>query len=361
MKKLFALLLSLTFTAGSAGAAAPQFEQVEESNNLSQLLRSNAPYFWQYAAKKSNLGSLAGFLQGEGVISGDPHIGNFSVVPARALNGTTSLQYLNIDFDDGGTGPFALEFAAFVAIAKASSKDITVKDLTASYIAGLQGRRVPVPAAITRALAVPLADYEKSRQAYVAKKIQGNVFKYKAGDLEAWTGSPGKSEVEALFPGVQVLDVARRPVERGGSMDGLRLWVLAADAGHGLHIFELKQYVDTGLKFYETQASPQNRIQSLYRLYWPGLDPKAYGLVSLQGTFFWLREKKVELMDYAQKTEEDEVRIYVANQIGFFQRGQPQASGYVAKVLGRSDDFRDAVKDFVKTYLDVAKDTLKQR
>jgi hypothetical protein len=357
--KLLGVFLSLILASVPALALKTTFEQIEESGNLSQLLRANAPHYWDYASKKSNVKDLAPYLEETGVISGDAHIGNFGVIPAADNAGQTSLRFLNIDFDDGGTGPFALEFARFVAVAKASSKDIKMNDLTQAYLAGLQGRKVPVPTSIENALNFGMPQYEKFRRDYVQKKVQGNVFKYEAGKLEAWTGSPTKTDIMPLFRDLKVLDVAQRPLERGGSLGAVRLWILTQDASGVLRIYELKAYQDTALSRYQKQISPQVRIQGLYDLYWRGLNQKAYGIVSLVGTFFWLREKKVDLIEYESKADEDEVRIYLANQIGFFQRGQEQAQPYVAKVLKDPNAFHEAMKSFVKTYLELAKQVLK--
>ena len=105
------------------------FKQVELSKNVSQLLRSNADHIWSYNRDPRVLGDLVNYTDPYGTISGDPHLGNMSVIPVQTKSGQNVMRFLNVDFDDGGKGPFALEYARFVLVAKASSKDIRAKDL----------------------------------------------------------------------------------------------------------------------------------------------------------------------------------------------------------------------------------------
>lgn len=352
----------MVFGLGSGGnkPSTPDFifQQVAESKNLSQLVRSNAPIFWDYSRQAKNLKQLAEYTRHEGLISGDAHIGNYSVIPVKTKDGRQALRYLNIDFDDAGRGPFALEFANFVAMAKAASKDLKVQEMVHAYILGLRGERLPVPKLISRAEHLPFKDYETLRQAYVDRKHDGKKFKYKAGEIEAWNGSITAQDIAPLFKGAKILDIARRPLERGGSVDSLRLWVLVREPAGTTRIFELKEYQDTALSYYRRQADAPERVQELQDLYWRGVDPSSYSLVNVKAMTFWLREKKVEVLTYEKSSQENEARLYVANLIGQTQGRQNEGPAYLAKILEDRNGFKEAVKDFVHGYLDLAKENM---
>ena len=69
-------------------ATSGQFDQVEVSKNLSQLIRSNTPHYWTYMKHRADLSSLKPYLPFEGIVSGDPHMGNFSVLPLKQAGGS---------------------------------------------------------------------------------------------------------------------------------------------------------------------------------------------------------------------------------------------------------------------------------
>lgn len=331
------------------------FKQTEAAKNVSQLMRSNAPHFWAFNRNPQVLKDLAYYVDAEGTISGDPHLGNMSVIPVKSQNGVKSLRFLNIDFDDGGKGPFALELARFVAVAKASSENIKVKDIVAAYTQGLRGQQMTKPATIDRAEKMKMQDYETLRAAYVNKKMIDGHFKYKAGEIEKWDGRPNISDVAPLFADVKVIEVAKRPMERGGSADaGVRLWVLTLDAAGTYRIVELKPYSDTALSAYSHQADPQTRVRDLQETYWQGIDPSSYTLAEVQGNLYWVREKKVEILEYKDLVDEDSGRLYIANYIGLTQGRQAAAPGLLKKIESNPERFKEAIKTFAKEYMGVA-------
>jgi hypothetical protein len=354
------LVMSLSSSGSQTSGREPSplaFQQADLSKNMSQLLSSNANHFWLYNRDPRVLKDLANYVAAEGVISGDPHLGNVTVIPVKTNQGKEQLRFLNVDFDDGGRGPFALEFARSVTMAKAASKDIKIKDLFESYLEGLNGRVMAMPKRIAQAENLGLQGYEALRTKYVAKKMIDGRFKYKEGEIEKWEGHPNRSEVAPFFQGSTVIEVAKRPMERGGSLEGLRLWVLLQDGAGVQRIIELKQYQETALSEYSPQADARERIESLHELYWQGLDPRAYDIAEIQGTRFWIREKKVEILTYKNKAEEDEGRIYLASLMGMTQAKQAAAAKYAAKISKDPERFKEAVKEYVHAYLEVAKDS----
>ncbi len=161
--------------------------------------------------------------------------------------------------------------------------------------------------------------------------------------------------MKSLFPGATVIDVAKRPLERGGSLvAGERLWVLIQNQDGTYHIKELKPYVDAALTKYLSQADPYERVEDLRRIYWPGINPSIYGLVEVSGKKYWIREKKVEVLSYKNRAEEDEARIYMANIIGLTQAQQQDGPKLLEGISKDPERFKDAVKKYVKDYLGLA-------
>ncbi|WP_413290864.1 DUF2252 family protein [Bdellovibrio sp. HCB337] len=351
-----ALVFTLNGTAAqSVGPKDIPFQQVELSKNISQLLRSNSGHYWKTAATDvSRLGDLSNYIQEQGTINGDPHLGNFSVIPITSKKGKEELKFLNIDFDDGGRGPFALEFARYVAVGKASSKDIKVKDLCNAYLSGLRGEKMKEPATIRDAESITSAEYAELRTKYVQKRVSGNKFKEIPGEIEKWDGHPNKEDVSAVIKNYEVLDVAKRPMERGGSLGSLRLWVLVKDKSGNKRILELKEYQETSLAEYQAQPEMNHRVADLFETYWRKTDPSSYTLEKVFDRVYWVREKKVTVLEYQDKVQEDEARIYIANLIGRFQARQAEGAAYLAKIEKDPTRFKEAVKAFIKDYLGTA-------
>lgn len=354
-----ALACAFVFTMNGTAfpSAVPKdlpFQQVELSKNVSQLLRSNSGHYWKTAADTNKLGDLANYIQEKGTINGDPHLGNFSVIPVTTKKGKQELKFLNIDFDDGGRGPFALEFARYVAVAKASSKTIKVKDICNAYLGGLRGEKMTEPTTIRDAEEISMADYEVKRAKYVKKRVSGNAFKMIEGEIEKWEGRPNIADVSAVLKDYTVLDIAKRPMDRGGSLDSQRLWVLVKDKEGKQRILELKEYQETSLVSYQTQPDMNERVTELFDTYWRKSDPSSYSLAKVLDRTYWVREKKVTVLEYQDKIQEDEARIYIANLIGRFQARQEQGAKYAAKIEQDPARFKAAIKSFIKEYLGVA-------
>ena len=60
-----------------------RFVQLSDSRNLSQLIRSNTPHYWSYMKSQADLRGLKSYLSFEGMLAGDPHIGQFRRPPAE--------------------------------------------------------------------------------------------------------------------------------------------------------------------------------------------------------------------------------------------------------------------------------------
>jgi len=357
---IVALTSSLTATAGTVS----DFTQVDDSGSLSQLIRSNAPQYWAYMRSKANLKDIKPFLEFTGVVTGDPHLGNFSARPIKsAKGGALKMRYVDIDFDDAGEAPFVLDFVRYLVTVKSFSDDVKIKEMQEAYIKGLQGKAMTPPGVVSKLLAMGADNYQKLAADYVTKHTTDTGFKFEDGKVEKPKTRIDQKQLAALFPGEKVVDVAARPKERGGSVEGERIWVLVEGAD-GRRIMELKERETPGVAKYQSQPAVKTWSKEVHDALWPDLDPSSYDLVSFDGGAFWLREKGVSLIDVPYSSEKaksldyvHELAVYDANVLGILHGNQ--SSEYAKAVDKQSDAFHDAVKALVNEYLDFAKKAYK--
>ena len=338
------------------------FEQIDNSKNLSQLVRSNAAQYWRYA-KEANLDGLRRYLPFEGVVAGDPHIGNFGILPLRNAFGERQMKYVNIDFDDAGLAPFVLDFVHFLVTCKAVGPDIKFRHLLDAYLKGLAGTRTAPPKKLKSLLDMSVAEYDGMVERYAARHAAEEGFRMEAGKLEPYHGPIARSTIEALFDGDKVIDIGIRPVKRGGSAGELRIWALVSDKALHRRIMELKQYAKPATAIYRPQPPIKEWLKEIRGAFWPGLDGSEYGLVRIGGNrWFWLREKRVSLIDvpYSSKKSKrtefrDRLARYAANQLGLAHGRQAQASAYFAAIKTDAEAFRLATKHGAVAYLSLAR------
>src|SRR5690348_7702239 len=87
-----------------------QFEQLDDSKSVSQLIRSNATHYWAHMKDKIDLHRLQPYIAFAGMVAGDPHPGNFAAIPLRTVGGQRHMRFVNVDFDDAGNAPLVLDF-----------------------------------------------------------------------------------------------------------------------------------------------------------------------------------------------------------------------------------------------------------
>jgi hypothetical protein len=310
-----------------------------------------------------DLGGLKPYLGYKGMLAGDPHAGNFAVLPLRAVNGSRKMRYVNVDFDDAGRGPFVLDFIRFVIASKATDSEIKRRPQEKAYLKGLSGKEIDPPKKVRDLLDMPVSQYDAMATEYMRKRSSDNGFIFKEGEIQRYTAKIDRTSIERVFLKVKVIDVGIRPVERGGSAGDLRIWVLIEAAGAQRRIMELKQYEEPATAKYQPQPAPQQRLKEIRLAFWPGLDGSDYDLVGLRGGgLFWIREKRVSLIDVPYSSKEpkkldflDELEIYDANQLGLAHSHQPDADRYHAAIKADPEAFHQATEPVEKAYLDIAK------
>ena len=175
------------------------FKEIDDSENLSQLVRSNAPQYWQYMADRADLNCLGRYLPSEGIVAGDPHMGNFGILPLRAGTGARQMRYVNLDFDDAGRGRFVLDFIHYVITSKAVGGDIKIRYLQEAYLQGLAGREIEPPKKLKGLLEMPVSDYDDMVERYAQKHSSKEGFRFEAGKIEPYDGRIARSTIEALL------------------------------------------------------------------------------------------------------------------------------------------------------------------
>jgi hypothetical protein len=326
--------------------------QTEISKNTFELLRSNAGAYWKFVGHLNFSAFLKNIFQHEGIIVGDPHSGNFSVVPAKSKAGRQTLRYLDIDFDDAGRGSFGLDFIKLAMAAKVQVPALKVKDILKSYISGLKGEEATMPKIFRNAEEITMPEYEKMADKYAEKNSSEGKFILKPGEIEAGNGGYSAEEIQGLFPEGKVLDVAKHPKDHGGSKDSLRLWILLKKEGHE-QIYELKGYNEPAVAQYHKQPPVNQWFKEIVQVLWPNADSSNYDLIKTSDSkIFWKRPRKISLVELPKDGDVlSEANLYMAWYVGRLHGGQPQGASYLKSIEENPDQFREQIKPIMKQFV----------
>ncbi|MCC6138725.1 MAG: hypothetical protein IT287_08835, partial [Bdellovibrionaceae bacterium] len=349
MKKtalIIAFLFTLSCTHTNKRLPSSDLGQVEESQSLSQLIRSNSKHYWGWAkSNQDNYKSIKDALKYKGLVFGDPHMGNFAPYLVKDLSGQSSVQFVPIDFDDVGEAPFILDLARYILASEAVDKKSVKKTaLVEAYVYGLNNPNADLTSQLPDLVQSRLSSTVKSvlslQDKYVDNKTSKGKFKIENGDLEKYDGD-FIDPIKKILKPLETMDIATRLVLRGGSKDAIRLWALTKNKKSGI-IHEFKEWQQTGVEAYSSQTSITERLNAIYDIFWPDLDPETYTIVKLNNTEFWLREKHEPLLDIPYTVNSDAERVFVATyaaacatalgQIHGRQKEGQQFAAYIKKI-----------------------------
>jgi hypothetical protein len=327
----------------------------ESSAQLSKWVRTNVADFWRFEKEHDSLGSYADAI---GVVVGDTHLANFAPIPVRLSDGSVQMRYLDIDFDDAGRAPFAYDFLRLVVTTKATKREAKVKEMVASYINGLTGgAAAPVPGDVQQGLALTADEYAQRLSDDLKGKVNDAGFKFKSGKIEPYTGPLTIAQIAPLLPRVQIIDLALRPVDDGT----LRIWVYGQDSSCLRRLYELKQYTPSRLSVWGEQLPRAQWVDEVRRAMWPGVSPGEYELLEISGAgTFWLREKKLTMIDIPYSNSDKKAINYVrklanydAYVLGQIHARQASAQPLIARLRNPVDAglFQEQIKIAAKTYL----------
>lgn len=341
-----------------------QVKAYDASQRYSQKIRDNTEDYWDFARKYSapTLDSLKNY---QGLVPGDNHAGNFIL---GSLNGR--IHYFLADIKDSGRAPYIYDIARNVVNTDAVvSKTMDVKfkilarTILDSYILGLSGKQLPVPASMATAFATSRETFLSAYREYISGKVKKGRLKIKPGKLELIPETPemntAKADMQAFlnnnFPKSEVIDFAIRPKERGGSKERLRFWALLKEDG-AYDIVEFKEVGPPATAKYKKQDPPEVRYEEVMDTFWPDRD-SFYQVVFLNGKAFETRRKKVDLMSvpYKQKTPADlqlllDMDSYAANHTGLLHARTLKNSDYLDKVRYGLPLLIEELKEFKKAY-----------
>lgn len=345
--------------------------QVDESKDISQLLRSNVQHFWtwakQIAPRQKQFEN--DFTSPTGIIMGDAHLGNMH----PSIDSKTHIMtWKNIDLDDSGIGSFVLDFTHLVLSVKVISKELKIHDMVDAYIKGLNNQAYKLPKSIHKYMNISSEEYEKMRKTYVLNKTKQAKFILKKNAILNFDSSIAGIEKFALEKIIKknlgekysILDLALISKDRGGSAGKKRIWALL-QAENELHIFELKELDPSGLGFFQSQLPiEQNFVQN--RNYF-GYDEQDLPIVQFHNTYFILREKKITLFDvpYNPKTEDDanfleDLAIWGSYNLGKWHTGQTNSLIYTQAINAKSTEFLVLIKELQKEYRKLVTETFNQ-
>ena len=352
----------------SSKAVQPVFEEVASSKNLSQLIRSNAPQYWSYMKEDADLRPLEPYLKYVGAVAGDPHLGNFGPIPVTTTSGERQMQFVDIDFDDAGVAPFVLDYVRYVAAMKSQCQEMRTKPLLKAYLLGLTGKKIKPPRKVRALMQMSVDAYDALADKYTTKNIFNRKFKHKTGSIEPYRGKVKRASIAKLFPDETVLDLAHRIEDRGGSADEARIWALVQAANRRIRIMEIKGYAQPGTASYGSQPHVDEWLAYIRQAFWPKLTGAEYNLITLDGGRYWIREKRVSLINVpysSQKKEEIdfviELAIYDANVLGLAHGRQADSAHYAAAIHKNIAKFHKATKNVTRAYLGSAKSVMKKK
>ena len=342
------------------GSKASGIAFPESSEILSKWLRANVADFWVFARDHRLLADYPS----TGVVVGDTHLANFAPIPVLLKSGATEMRYLDVDFDDAGRAPLALDFLRLVVTSRAVNSDVKIKELVAAYIKGLMGEDVAPPAAVSKYLNFTASDYRAMADEDFNGKTNDQGFKLKPGKIEAYNGPLTTGQLAPLLPQIKIIDLATRPHDTGGNA-GARVWIYGKDASGLRRLFELKKYQRTSLDQYAQQDDARAWEADVRSKLWPEVAEGEYRLVSLApNETYWLREKKLSLIDipYSNKDKAaGKLVLALATYDSYILgrlHGQQTESAPLKTLLSGSVQqaaFLEAVKSAAKVYLnDVA-------
>jgi hypothetical protein len=364
MKALVIAALSLILAFPAWGAEG--FLQLEESDNLSQFIRSNARHYWNFMRSEADLSVLKSYLSYSGVVAGDPHLGNFAPLPLLGKSGRRNMEFVNVDFDDAGRAPFVLDFVRYVIAVEATFPETKKRSLEAAYIQGLTGKTLSPPSSLAEIMSVSVAEYDQMVADHLRKNTDRDGFVFEAGKIEPYRGPITREEIMKVFVNKKVIDLARRPKDRGGSAEGLRIWVLVEESSGFRQIIELKEYAAPGVSLYQKQPAMNVWLREVREVFWPGLDGSSYDLIEVGGTVFWIRPKGAGIVDIPYSSEKRKKMIFAsaladfdAHILGLAHGRQFAAEKYRDTILENREAFHEAVEQVVKDYLVIAKKAYK--
>ncbi|MEQ1875186.1 MAG: DUF2252 family protein [Bdellovibrionia bacterium] len=347
------------------------WRQVGARETLSQFIRANARHYWAWMRTNASK-HVAEFLKYEGMVVGDMHMGNFSIV---VINGRLHMKVA--DFDDGGRAPFVLDLARHIITTRSVNDSIKRWELTDAYQKGLRAEKMDPPEFIEEILETSKKKVQRWEDEYVDNNTKKDRIKI---DHEDFQPLPARTQPQrerrdkiyeeigrAVAPG-KLIDLIKVMREEGGAAGVQRYRGLVRRNGRDM-IVEFKHIAEPATSQWSLQKTPRERLKHLLELFWESLhtrDPH-YGIVEIEGESFWMRPKPLSLIDIpytsTKKSSQEFVRelsLYQAYLLGKLHGSQASGRRFLREIDKEPDAFYETVRTLAKDYQNLAEGVFKR-
>ncbi|MGZ3772077.1 MAG: DUF2252 family protein [Pseudobdellovibrionaceae bacterium] len=325
-----------------------------KSTDLFANHRANAPHYWaSMKAEEENETSKSRFFLIRGVVGGDLHILNVGDTPLKKGGRKSSL----IDVDDSGVNvSLPADFLRFLVSNQVSEFEVSAKDMFEAYRNGVNGKKMDKPKYLEKILDKSNSDFAERQKEYIDKITDHNHFNSNAHVSHMEQAPPevknlfdkAKETFEKFLRDYEILDVAFRVKQDGGSQKLPRFWYLIKNKGEK-HIWEFKEAGVPAVSNFAEQPDHVERLEAVDQVYRPDeeiLGPFEY--VHIENTAFLLRERFHNYMDLDPNKIKDEdeiedakqVYLYFANRIGRWH-GQQKAGSDLSSYLDEEGTFEE--------------------
>jgi hypothetical protein len=240
---------------------------------------------------------------------------------------------------------------------------------------GVSGANYKIPKSIRWIFEETMQDYRIAEQDYVSGKVKNQKFKLNSDKLQEISfrySEPARynklktdieKSIQQSLPGSEVLDLAFRPRERGGSVEMARYWALVR-TGSQMKIFEFKQVSIPSTSYYGPQQEVFSRYKKIFETFWKASDP-LFKLTTLEGDIYLMRPKKSDVFRVKYKNQSDkdiefglQLAAYDAYYLGMLHGRQLKDDSYSQALEKNSDVLLEEFKVFTKDYIDNLKESL---
>ena len=360
---LFILAACGTVAHADASRCNDRWVQVEESKDLSQLLRSNADHYWTWVGKEgpAHFESLFSF---QGLVAADPHLNNFGPMAVKG-----KIRWTLTDIDDVGIGSFAADVARFVLMAEvASNKAAKKKDLIDAYIKGLKKQSLAAPSEIQTTLKMG-ANEIRNAEAEIAQDIQSEPGKIKTNKERISLGSEANYErvrselaihLSRADGRAQIQDIVRIERQRGGCTDCERYFVLTQNDGIQ-DLWDIKEIYSPAPSCAQghLQDAVATKEQAIRNIWLGGTLDSSFQVFRWKKKAFLLRKKQWKGVDLKVSKPGQLARLLDILSYDFFVLGtihaqSPAANEFLkvveSKPTALQEGIEKALKAYAKTY-----------
>lgn len=299
----------------------PVFKPVP--GHLFLAFRSNANHFWAWARGQAPRFFSRRDLQQIGVVTGDPHIGNFGDIKTEH-----GIRFGLIDLDDAGRGPLLLDGVKLISGLRLQGTSARTEDFVDAYLDGLLKEDFEKPEFLK--FNDRDFDFKNNLFKYGEKSQIRGRFDREKRELQPFRSSPAFEEgvqialakIRESFPQAELADLGLQVKTTGGSAGLTRIWMLVK-IKDSYAVYELKEMAEPATRWISPQLSPQKRLDEVQNSYWKD-SSRHFQVVKTSTRDFWMRPRMKDQFDAEELRPSDlkEYMGYLASYLGKKHRQQ---------------------------------------